>query len=70
MVNHTLFMLPDRISMQAGINKIMSGLKSTSMSLSLQFLSSANMNVPNLTAKYFQKIHDVAVFRFFFNMGD
>lgn len=70
MVNHTLFMLPDRMSMQAGINKIMNGLKSVSMILSLQFLSSANMNVPNLIAKYSQKMHAEAVFSYFFNMGD
>lgn len=68
MVSHILFMLPDKMSMQASINKIMNGLKSTSTSSSLQFLSSANMNVPNLIAKYSQKICVEAVF--FFNMGD
>lgn len=32
MESHTLFMLLDRMSMQAGITKIMNGLKSTSTS--------------------------------------
>lgn len=52
--------------MQAGISKKTNGLKSTSITSSLQVFSSANMNVPNLIPKYSQKIHAGVVFIYLF----